>query len=241
MFFSILPARLTIAAILISALALTGCSNTASSTNQSKSIASIKKSKSTKSSKQTKVNKKTKKSREIASHVTRTGEIILLRGLLNVYSKGMDVIGNRLKAKGVDARVYNHRAWESLAIDIVKRSREKTVSYPIIIMGHSLGGNASVQMATYLGNRGIPVSFVVAFDPTVTTFAGPKVKKVVNYYLPNGKNIVRRGQGFSGKLSNINVSNIAGITHTTVEKTRKLQNRSISTVMRLVKKRRKRG
>ena len=72
-------------------------------------------------------------------------------------------------------------------------------------------------------------------------FAGAKVKRVVNYYLPNGKNVVRRGDGFKGKLANVNVSNIPDITHTTVEKTRKLQNRAIGTVMSLVKKRRRRG
>jgi len=235
---TILPVKLTAALMLISALALTGCSATSTTTSDTNAITKSKTAKITKASVS---RKKTKPSREIASHVTRTGEIILLRGLANVYSKGMDVIGDRLKAKGVDARVYNHRAWESLAIDIVARSKEKKVSYPIIIMGHSLGGNASVQMATYLGKRGIPVSYVVAFDPTVTTYAGPKVRKVVNYYLPNGKNIVRKGEGFSGRLSNVDVTSIAGITHTTVEKTRKLQNRSINTVMKLVKKRRRRG
>lgn len=235
---TILPVKLTAALMLISALALTGCSATSTTTSDTNAITKSKTAKITKASVS---RKKTKPSREIASHVTRTGEIILLRGLANVYSKGMDVIGDRLKAKGVDARVYNHRAWESLAIDIVARSKEKKVSYPIIIMGHSLGGNASVQMATYLGKRGIPVSYVVAFDPTVTTYAGPKVRKVVNYYLPNGKNIVRKGKGFSGRLSNVDVTSIAGITHTTVEKTRKLQNRSINTVMKLVKKRRRRG
>ncbi len=216
--------------MLVGTLALAGCSNTSESTHDTRAIAVNKTSKS-----------KSKSKREIGRHVTRTGEIILLRGLANVYSRGMDVIGDRLKSKGVDARVYNHRAWESLAIDIVSRSRRKKISYPIIIMGHSLGGNASVQMATYLGKRGIPVSYVVAFDPTVTTFAGAKVRRVVNYYLPNGKNRVRRGNGFTGKLANINVSNINGITHTTVEKTRKLQNRSINTVMQLVKKRRRRS
>lgn len=214
------------AVFLTATLILTGCSSTSNSSN-TKTV-SVGKS------------VKAKQARAVPSHVTRTGEIILLRGLANIFSQGMDVIGDRLKAKGVDARVYNHGAWENLAIDIVNRSKKKQVSYPIIIMGHSLGGNASVQMATYLGKRGIPVSFVVAFDPTVTTFVGPKVKRVVNYYLPNGKNTVRRGHGFKGKLSNINVSNINGITHTTVEKTRKLQNRSINTVIKLVKKRRKR-
>ncbi|MCP4182226.1 MAG: lipase family protein [Hyphomicrobiales bacterium] len=241
MSFPILPIRLTFAMILVSALALTGCSNTSKTNSETIAISASKTSKISKPSRSTKARKKTRSSREIASHVNRTGEIILLRGLANVYSRGMDVIGDRLKAKGVDARVYNHRAWENLAIDIVARSKEKNVSYPIIIMGHSLGGNASVQMASYLGKRDIPVSYVVAFDPTVTTFAGPKVKKVVNYYLPNGKNTVRKGQGFSGKLSNINVSNINGIKHTTVEKTRKLQNQAINTVMKLVRKRRRHG
>ncbi len=241
MSYPILPVRLTFAMILFSALALTGCSNTSKTNSETIAIATSNTSKISKPSRTIRSPKKSRSSREIASHVNRTGEIILLRGLANVYSRGMDVIGDRLKTKGVDARVYNHRAWESLAIDIVARSKEKKVSYPIIIMGHSLGGNASVQMATYLGKRGIPVSYVVAFDPTVTTFAGPKVRKVVNYYLPNGKNIVRKGQGFSGRLSNINVSSIAGIKHTTVEKTRKLQNRAINTVMKLVRKRRRRG
>ncbi len=225
--------KLTMLTLIAGTLALSGCSSTAESSKTSTKAISV--------GKQAKPNRvKVKPTRVLASHVTRTGEIILLRGLANVFSKGMDVIGDRLKAKGVDARVYNHGAWENLALDIVTRSKSKKVSYPIIIMGHSLGGNASVQMATYLGERGIPVSYVVAFDPTVTTYAGKKVKRVVNYYLPNGKNTVRRRFDFKGKLANINVSNIEGIKHTTVEKTRKLQNQAISNVMRLVKKRRKR-
>lgn len=178
-------------------------------------------------------------------HVTKTGEVILLRGLANVFSRGMDVIGDRLQAKGVNAVVYNHNAWERLAKDLVKRNKEKKVSYPVIIMGHSLGGNASVQMATYLGQHGVPVSYVVAFDPTVTTVADKNVKKVVNYYLPNGKNRVHKGPRFRGTLSNVNVSSIPDIVHTNVEKNPTLQRRVIRNIMamvrRLPKKRRKRG
>ena len=216
--------------MLVGCLGLSGCSSSSSS-RSSTDTQTISASRPADS--------KTK--RTVGSHVTRTGEVILLRGLANVFSRGMDVIGDRLRAKGVDARVYNHAAWENLAIDIIARSKRKQVSYPIIIMGHSLGGNAAVQMATHLGKRGVPVSFVVAFDPTVTNYVGPKISRVVNYYLPNGKNVVRRGSGFRGKLSNINVSNFRDIKHTTVEKTRKLQSRSINSVMKLVKKRRRRG
>jgi len=230
-----LPARLVMVLTLIAALFISGCV----ASSDTKAVGS-KKSITTGQQAKGKLASQTSPGRQLAPYVTQTGEVILLRGLANIFSRGMDVIGDRLKAKGVDARVYNHSAWESLAIDIIARARKKQVSYPIIIMGHSLGANAAVQMATYLGTRGIPVSYVVAFDPTVTTFAGRKVRRIVNYYLPNGDNIVRRGRGFKGKLSNINVSNIPDIKHTNVEKTRRLQNRSINTVMKLVKKRRKR-
>lgn len=221
------------ATMVVGSLVIAGCSSSSSNTNgSSKALAPA-------------TDTPMVHTRKIPPYVKKTGEVILLRGLANVFSKGMDVIGDKLKAKGVDARVYNHASWEDLARDIIARSKQKKVSYPIVIMGHSLGGNASIQMATVLGKAGIPVSYVVTFDPTEPRFAGPKIKRVVNYYLPNGRNTVRKGPGFRGKLSNVNVSNIRDITHTTVEKTPKLQNRAIGTVMKLVrplpKKRRKRG
>ncbi len=232
MHFFLSSAKFAVILVLGLVLVFSGCTTNSKTGKATKSITTSQKAKS-KPKARTKI--------VLPSHVTRTGEVILLRGLANIFSRGMDTIGDRLKAKGVNARVYNHGAWQDLAADLIKRNKTKQVSYPVIIMGHSLGGNASVQMATYLGKRGVPVSFVVAFDPTITTVAGARVNRVINYYLPNGKNRVRRGAGFKGKLSNINVSNIPNIKHTTVEKTRKLQNRSISTVMKLVKKRRKRG
>ncbi len=232
MHFFLSSAKFAVVLVLGLVLVFSGCTTNSKTGKATKSITTAQKAKS-KPKARTKI--------ALPSHVTRTGEVILLRGLANIFSRGMDTIGDRLKAKGVNARVYNHGAWQDLAADLIKRNKTKQVSYPVIIMGHSLGGNASVQMASYLGKRGVPVSFVVAFDPTITTVAGARVGRVVNYYLPNGKNRVRRGAGYKGKLSNINVSNIPNIKHTTVEKTRKLQNRSISTVMKLVKKRRKRG
>lgn len=180
--------------------------------------------------------------RPTSGSIKRTGEIYLLRGLANIFSRGMDVMGARLVNEGVDARVYNHGAWRDLANNIIARETRKQVSYPIIIMGHSLGGNASVKMAKYLGDRGIQVRYVVAFDPTITTFVGKNVKQVTNYYLPNDDrtNIVRQTVGFSGKLKNVKVAGMAGVTHMNVEKNRSLQNKSIKYIMSLTKKRRKR-
>ncbi|MBL4890976.1 MAG: hypothetical protein JKX91_03955 [Rhizobiaceae bacterium] len=153
--------------------------------------------------------------------VTRTGEIHLFRGLANVFSDGINVIGARMQRNGMDARVYNHSRWQSVTEDIIVRSKRiGGVSYPIVIMGHSLGGNASVQMAKYLGDRGIKVAKVVAFDPTITTYVGPNIGNVRNYYIPkrDNENVVREATGYTGQLENIDMTVRDGVDHFNIEK-----------------------
>ncbi len=243
-------------AILAASLALSGCSSTGSSSNNSpetkaaaeKAVpkeAASKKEAFAKKAATVEVSQKEVSQKEAAAkeasletdrskqHVTRTGEVYLMRGLLNVFSRGMDDIAARMRAKGFDAISYNHSNWQAYADDIIARSKSGKVSYPIIIMGHSLGGNAAPQMANYLVDRGIKVDLVVAFDPTEHQIVGPNVKTVINYHLPNGRNTFDKGRGFNGSLQNVNVSDIAGIEHTNVEKNNGLQNKSIDRAVKL--------
>lgn len=170
------------------------------------------------------------------SFVSRTGEVYLMRGLADVFSRGMDVMASRMRAKGLDAVSYNHSEWQKYADEIIARNRRGQVSYPVVIMGHSLGGNESSRMASYLGARGVKVSLVVTFDPTIPGVVGKNVGTVINYYLPNERhdNVIRKGDGFTGSIENVNVTNM-GVKHTTVEKDGTLQGRSISKVMALTK------
>ena len=172
--------------------------------------------------------------------ITRTGEVYLLRGLANVFSRGMDTMGVKMVRAGLDARVYNHSSWKTLANNIIARSKKKQVSYPVIIMGHSLGGNASSLMAKYLGDNNIRVQYVVAFDPTVTTYVGKNVNRVVNFYLPNesNSNVIKRAPGFKGALKNISVKGVRGLTHTTIEKDSNFHNQVINRTLSYTKKRR---
>ena len=177
----------------------------------------------------------------VSAKITRTGEIYLLRGLANVFSRGMDTMGAKMVRKGLDARVYNHTAWKDLANNILLRKKRKKISYPIVIMGHSLGADASTMMAKYLGDRGVRVDYVVAFDPTIRTSVGKNVKRVINYYLPNEKrtNIVVKAPGFKGTIKNINVSGNPSITHTNVEKNPKFHNQVINRTYNLTRRARK--
>lgn len=177
-------------------------------------------------------------SRRDVTQYSYTGEVYLLRGLANVFSTGLDTMNEKFKRRGVNSRVDNHATWEAYANDILARSKTGNVSYPIIIMGHSLGGNASVQMAKFLGDNGIPVSYVVAFDPTITTTVGPNVAEVVNYYLPNHKdgnetNIVKEEPGSPAKVTNIDATPI-GVDHFNIEKNDQLQVRVITKAIGLM-------
>jgi len=164
------------------------------------------------------------------NHVTRSGEVYLMSGLANIFSRGIDTMADKMRAKGFDASNFSYKYWKPIAEDIVARAKNDTVSYPVIIMGHSLGGNESSKFANYLAANGVRVELVVTFDPVETGRVGANIGEVVNYYLPMEKkdNSIHAVSGFEGTLKNIDVTTDASITHTNVEKNSRFQNASIS-------------
>ena len=220
--------KISLAALIASLISLSGCASSGTSSSNAGATPRA----SEKAEYLSVINR-------IRSEATRTGEVYLMRGLLNVFSRGMDVMAAEMRGKGLDAVSFNHSDWQPIAYDIVARAKSGNISYPIVIMGHSLGGNEAPNMANYLGSQSIKVAFVVTFDPTERRSVGKNVGTVINYYLPNGENTISRGADFIGKLSNVNVSSIPDIKHTNVEKNAKLQARSIETVMNITKPLRK--
>src|ERR1700730_9095395 len=100
--------------------------------------------------------------------------VYLLRGLMNIFSLGMDTLSEELNRRGVYATVHNHTEWQGLADPAAAKYKAGTEG-PIIIIGHSLGADAAMEMANYLGRKGIPVALVVPFDGTQSLTAGPHV------------------------------------------------------------------
>ncbi len=79
--------------------------------------------------------------------------VYLLRGLMNIFSLGMDTLGAELSKRGVYATVDNHADWQSLADQAAAHYKAGSEG-PIIIIGHSLGADAVMEMADYLGHEG---------------------------------------------------------------------------------------
>src|SRR6202044_2029723 len=105
--------------------------------------------------------------------------VYLLRGLMNIFSLGMDTLADELNRRGVYATVDNHAEWQSLANQAAANYKAGKEG-PIIIIGHSLGADAVMTMADYLGKRGVPVALVVPFDGTGSYAASANVARVLN-------------------------------------------------------------
>jgi Thioesterase domain len=156
----------------------------------------------------------------------------LLRGLLNIFSLGMDALAEELNRRGVYATVHNHTEWQTLADEAAANYRAGKEG-PIILIGHSLGADAVMEMAAYLGHKGIPVALVVPFDGTQSFQASDNVARVVNL-TQRDYAYMRRGPGFHGSLANVDVSSDPNIDHLNIDKSPRLHARVISEVLAVV-------
>jgi Thioesterase domain len=155
--------------------------------------------------------------------------VYLMRGLLNVFSLGMDQLAAQVEQHGIDASVYNHTLADSVVGKIVQSYRAGDHG-PYILVGHSLGADAVMTMAQQLNLQGVPVALVVPFDGTNSYTTPGNVACVLNvtqrkyaYMLP--------GADFHGKLSNVDVSNDTSIDHFTIDKSPRLQALALSSVL----------
>jgi hypothetical protein len=155
--------------------------------------------------------------------------VYLLRGLMNIFSLGMDTLCEQLNRNGVYATVHGYGEWQSLA-DRAAVDFKAGKEGPIILIGHSLGADAVMEMAAYLGRKGIPVAMVVPFDGTQSFAASDNVARVLNLTQRNYA-YMRRGPGFHGTLANVDVSSDPNIDHINIDKSPRLHARVVSEVL----------
>ena len=158
--------------------------------------------------------------------------VYLLRGLFNVFSLGMDSLTEELKRRGIDATVHGYGEWQTLADHAVANYKAGKEA-PIILIGHSLGADAVMEMAAYLGRKGVPVALVVPFDGTKSFAASDNVARVLNL-TQRDYAYMRGGPGFHGTLANVDVSSDKSIDHITIDKSARLHARVVAEVLAVV-------
>ena len=173
----------------------------------------------------------------IAPITMTRGRVYVFRGLGNVFSRGMDQLVVKLKAVGVEAVILNHTKWHRLSDEIIAAYKADKNVAPIILIGHSLGADASLVMSNRLGLNGVPVRLIVAFDAVAETDpVMGTVSEVLNYYKPHGYGQeVRGAKSFKGTIVNVDLTERTDIDHLNIDKIEKLHEEVIVKVVAILK------
>lgn len=160
------------------------------------------------------------------------GDIYLLRGFADVFSRGLDELGRKLSERGLKVHVISHGAWASAAADIVA-NQKKYGHRPVILIGHSLGANAAILMAKRLRKENIQVEYLATFAATAPDPVPDNVGKVDNYYFETngwGEKVVG-GTGFHGDMENKDYSRAHDIGHFNIDKQADIHEQIIRNVL----------
>lgn len=158
-----------------------------------------------------------------------TTHVYLLRGVLNIFSLGLDTIGARLQAQGIPVTVSNFVSWSSLADEAAanyKAGRLKT----IVLVGHSSGATALPDMIAKLNQLGVPVKLAIGLDSVFKTKLSTGAERYINIYIGDGPGEpVRAAAGLRGKLDNVDVRG-TGVGHISIDKNEAIQRRVIAEI-----------
>jgi len=159
-----------------------------------------------------------------------SAHVYLLRGVLNIFSFGLDDIAEKLRAQGIRVTVANFVSWSSLANEAAAEYRSGRIK-TIVLVGHSSGATALPDMVARLNELGTPVKLAIGLDSVFRTSLNGRVGKYINFYIANGAGTpVARGNRFQGSLENVNVESVPGVGHITIEKNQIMQQKVISAI-----------
>jgi hypothetical protein len=166
------------------------------------------------------------------------GKVYVFRGMGGrIASFEMDKLAEKIKRTGVEAETYNHVNWASPANEAIARYKRETHKSPIMAMGHSAGGDAALAFADKLKDAGVPVSLIVAFDPTRRGHTVPaNVDRFINVYQSlnffGGGNI-RPASDFRGHFASVDLVRYWEVLHVHMVKLDGLQDKVVAKIVQI--------
>jgi hypothetical protein len=165
----------------------------------------------------------------VSANGASTTHVYLLRGVLNIFSLGLDEIAAKLRAQGINVTIANYLLWRSLADEAAAEYRSGRTR-TIVLVGHSSGATSLPDMVARLDQLGAPVKLAIGLDSVFKTSLSGRVGRYVNYYVANGNGEpVKPTKGLHGKLENVDVGRM-GMAHLTIDKSEIMQRKVISAI-----------
>jgi LysM repeat protein len=156
------------------------------------------------------------------------GHVYLLRGVLGeVYSLGVDQIADKISHRGLVVSVDAYDGWDKFADEIISKYQSGEEHGPVLLVGHSTGGDRLIAMAGKLKVAGIPVPAAISIDPTrMAPLVPSNVDLYINVYQrfnPIGGGEISAAPDFRGRLINVDMHEHHDLVHINLDKAASIQ------------------
>jgi len=115
----------------------------------------------------------------------RAGHVYCLRGLLDVFSLGLNNLASRLRNNGIAASAVSGPSWRNLGREIRRARQQGDLRNPLVLIGHSYGADNALRLARDLQRWGIDVELLVLLDATNPPKIPVNVARCVHIYRPS--------------------------------------------------------
>ena len=144
-------------------------------------------------------------------------QVYLLRGLLNIFSLGMDSLAEKLKAQGFQPTVSTWESGSLIAESIVKARAAGAQAADhsdraFARRQHHAGDQPHPWRARHPGRSGGDLR------SDCSPASRPPISGASSIFFPRSSQKIEPGPGFKGELDNIDLSADGGITHTNIDK-----------------------
>jgi pimeloyl-ACP methyl ester carboxylesterase len=116
---------------------------------------------------------------------SRGARILVVRGIFNVFSLGLDDLACKLAQRGYHVDVAPPSLALVAAAAIERECRADATRKPLIIIGHSLGGRFCCSIPWQWRDSGLAVRLIVVLDANPQTPVPDNVQRCVNLYTTN--------------------------------------------------------
>jgi hypothetical protein len=163
--------------------------------------------------------------------------VYLIRGWFGVFSTGLDTIAAELQRQGIPAETIGHLQWKSTA-QAIASARAVRASGPLVLVGHSQGGNDAIKLARALEAQDVTVDLLITLAPFRQDPVPGNVARAINYYQSGGwGSPLAAGPGSKGEISNVDMGSDAATFHVNIDKNAKVQAQVIAAIVALAKQR----
>lgn len=166
------------------------------------------------------------------SEAKLAGNVYLVRGLIGVFSTGMDELQTKLTDVGVRANVFQEAQEDALTDWLVAAYKNNPRHEPLVLIGHSYGADDVVRIAQRLEPHGIKIDLLISVDATTPPEVPGNVTVCYNYYqsqvtdgIPMFRGIpLTLKPGANVDLHNVNLRKdrtdllVAGMNHINIDK-----------------------